>query len=182
MPTQRKVEIVDDLSDKMSRVQLAVVADYRGFTVAELTALRAKLRENGAELIIAKNTLLRLAARNTGREAIEPLLEGPTAVAFAYDNVAKVAKILLDATKVTAKPLVLRGGLLGNSPIPADGLDQVTKLPTREQALAQVLGAIAAPVSGVVGVLNATITNVVYVVQARIDQLQPPTESVGEAA
>jgi len=77
---------------------------------------------------------------------------------------------------------VLRGGLLGNSPIPADGLDQVTKLPTREQALAQVLGAIAAPVSGVVGVLNAAITNVVYVVQARIDQLQPPTESVGEAA
>jgi len=94
MPTQRKVEIVGDLTDKMARMQLAVVADYRGFSVAELTALRTKLRENGAEMIVAKNTLLRLAARNTGREAIEPLLEGPTAVTFAYDNVAKVAKIL----------------------------------------------------------------------------------------
>jgi large subunit ribosomal protein L10 len=177
MPTQRKVEIVDELTDKMSRMQLAVVADYRGFTVAELTALRAKLRENGAEMIIAKNTLLRLAARNTGREVIEPLLEGPTAVAFAYDNVAKVAKILLDASKVTAKPLVVRGGVLGSSAIAADGLDQVTKLPTREEALAQVLGGIAAPVSGVVGVINAAITNVLYVVQARIDQLQPAGES-----
>jgi len=178
MPTQRKVEIVGDLTDKMSRMQLAVVADYRGFTVAELTALRAKLRENGAEMVIAKNTLLRLAARNTGREAIEPLLEGPTAVAFAYDNVAKVAKILLDATKVTAKPLVVRGGLLGTSLIAASGLENVTKLPSRDQALAQVLGTISAPVSGVVGVLNAAVSNVMYVLQARIDQLQP----AGEAA
>jgi large subunit ribosomal protein L10 len=177
MPTQRKVELVEELTDKMSRMQLAVVADYRGFTVAELTALRAKLRENGAEMIVAKNTLLRLAARNTGREVIESLLEGPTAVTFAYDNVAKVAKVLLDASRVTAKPLVVRGGVLGNSAIAADGLDQVTKLPTREEAIAQVLGGIAAPVSGVVGVLNAAITNVLYVVQARIDQLQPAGES-----
>jgi len=178
MPTQRKVEIVGDLTDKMARMQLAVVADYRGFSVAELTALRTKLRENGAEMIVAKNTLLRLAARNTGREAIEPLLEGPTAVTFAYDNVAKVAKILLDATRVTAKPLVVRGGLLGTSPIPADGLENVTRLPSREEALAQVLGGISAPVSGVVGVLNAAVSNVMYVLQARIDQLQP----AGEAA
>lgn len=177
MPTQRKVEIVDDLTNKMARMQLAVVADYRGFSVAELTTLRAKLREQGAEMVVAKNTLLRLAARNSGREAIEPLLEGPTAVAFAYDNVAKVAKILLDASKVTAKPLMVRGGMLGSSTIPAEGLEQVTKLPSREEALAQVLGTISAPVSGVVGVLNAAISNVVYVVQARIDQLQPAGDS-----
>nr|WP_044201240.1 50S ribosomal protein L10 [Oscillochloris trichoides] len=177
MPTQRKVEIVDELSDKMERMQLAVVADYRGFTVAELTALRTKLRENGAEMVVAKNTLLRLAARNAGREAIEPFLEGPTAVTFAYDNVAKVAKVLLDASTKTAKPFVVRGGLLGNSPIPANGLENVTKLPTREEALAQVLGGISAPVSGVVGVLNAAISNVVYTLQARIDQLQPASDA-----
>jgi large subunit ribosomal protein L10 len=177
MPTQRKAEIVDELTDKMSRMQLAVVSDYRGFTMAELTALRAKLRENGAEMIVAKNTLLRLAARNTGREVIEPMLEGPTAVTFAYDNMAKVAKVMLDASKAMPKPLVIRGGVLGSSPIAADGLDQVTRLPSREEALAQVLGGIAAPVSGVVGVINAAITNVMYVLQARIDQLQPAGES-----
>lgn len=177
MPTQRKVDLVAELTDKMERSQLAVVADYRGFTVAELTALRAKLRENGAEMIVAKNTLLRLAARNVGKETIEPNLEGPTAVVFAYDDISKVAKVLVDASKATPKSLTLKGGLLGTSLLKADGLDAVTRLPTRDQALAQVVGAIAAPVSGVVGVINAAITNVALVIQARIDQLQPAEES-----
>jgi len=177
MPSQRKVEIVSELTEKMKRTQLAVVADYRGFTVAELTELRKKLRDNGAELIVAKNTLLRLAARNTGRENLEQYLEGPTAIAFAYDDVSKVAKVLLDASKSTPKPLVIRGGLLGTSLVAADGLDQVTKLPSREQALAQVVGTVVAPLTGVVGVINAAISNVVYVLQARIDQLQPSEEA-----
>lgn len=177
MPTQRKIDTVSELTDKMQRSQLAVVADYRGFTVAELTALRAKLRESGAEMIVAKNTLLRLAARNTGRESIEEFLEGPTAVAFGYDDVSKVAKVLLDASKATPKALTLKGGVLGNSQLRADGIEAVTKLPSREQALAQVAGGIAAPVSGVVGVINAAITNVALVLQARIDQLQPAGET-----
>lgn len=176
MPTQRKFDLVAELSEKMERSQLAVVADYRGFNVADLSTLRAKLRENGAELVVAKNTLLRLAARNTGKGGLEPNLEGPTAVVFAYDDVAKVAKVLLDASKVTARPLKVKGGLLGFSPIQADGLDAVTKLPSREQALASIVGGVAAPVSGVVGVLNAAISNIAYVVQARIDQLQPAGE------
>lgn len=177
MPTQRKIDLVEELTDKMQRSQLAVVADYRGFTVAELTALRAKLRENGAEMIVAKNTLLRLAARNTGRAGIEEFLEGPTAVAFGYDDVSKVAKVLLDASRTTPKSLTLKGGVLGNSQLKADGIEAVTKLPSREQALSQVLGGITAPVSGVVGVINAAITNVALVIQARIDQLQPAGEN-----
>lgn len=177
MPTQRKIDLVAELADKMERSQLAVVADYRGFTVAELGALRAKLRESGAEMIVAKNTLLRLAARNVGKEGIEPTLEGPTAIVFAYDDVSKVAKVLLDASRATPKALTVKGGLLGTSEIRADGLDAVTRLPTREQALAQIVGGVSAPVAGVVGVINAAITNVALVVQARIDQLQPAGES-----
>jgi large subunit ribosomal protein L10 len=176
VPTQRKIDLVGELSEKMERSQLAVIADYRGFTVAEISALRAKLRESGAEMIVAKNTLLRLAARNTGRESLEDFLEGPTAIAFAYDDVSKVAKVLLDASKATPKALSLKGGVLGTSQFKADGLEAVTRLPSREQALAQVVGGIAAPVSGVVSVINAAITNVALVVQARIDQLQPAGE------
>ncbi len=176
MPTQRKIELVEELSEKIGRSQIAVIADYRGFSVAELSALRAKLRESGAEMIVAKNTLLRLAARNAGRESIEEFLEGPTAITFGYDDVSKVAKVLLDASKATPKALKLKGGLLGDTQIKAEGLDAVTKLPNREQALAQVVGGIAAPVAGVVGVINAAITNVALVIQARIDQLQPAGE------
>lgn len=177
VPTQRKIDIVSELTEKMERSQLAVVADYRGFSVAELSALRARLRESGAEIIVAKNTLLRLAARNTGREALEHFLEGPTAVAFGYDDVAKVARVLLDASRTTPKALKVKGGMLGTSQLQADGLEEVTRLPSREQALAQVVGGIAAPVAGVVGVINAAITNVALVIQARIDQLQPAGES-----
>lgn len=177
MPTQQKIDLVSELTEKMERSQLAIVADYRGFTVAELTNLRAKLRENGAEMIVAKNTLLRLAARNTGRESIEAFLEGPTAIAFGYDDISKVAKVLLDASKAMPKPLKLKGGLLGTTALKADGIDAVTRLPSREQALAQVLGGIAAPVAGVVGVINAVISNVAFVIQARIDQLEPAGES-----
>jgi large subunit ribosomal protein L10 len=176
MPTQRKIDLVAELSDKIERSQLAVVADYRGFTVAELYTLRAKLRESGAEMVVAKNTLLRLAARNASKESLEATLEGPTAIVFAYDDVAKAAKVLLDATRVTAKPLKVKGGVLGYSVLTSDGLDAVTKLPTRDQALAQVVGTVAAPIAGVVGVLNAAITNVALVIQARIDQLQPAGE------
>lgn len=177
MPTQRKVDLVAELTEKMERSQLAVVADYRGLTVAELTALRGKLRESGAEMIVAKNTLLRLAARNVGKESIEPNLEGPTAIVFAYDDISKAAKVLLDASKAAPKPLKVKGGMLGASPFKADGLDAVTRLPSREQALAQVVGVVSAPVSGVVGVINAAISNVALVIQARIDQLQPAGEA-----
>lgn len=172
MATQRKIESVADLTDKLSRTQLTVVADYRGLTVAEITDLRKKLRETGAELIVAKNTLTLRAAKETGHEALESLLSGPTALAFAFKDAAKTAKAINDFNK-GPKKLAVRGGMLGNAVLGANVLDQVAALPTREQVLAQIVGGVAAPVSGVVGVINAAITNVLYTLQARIDQLQP---------
>ncbi|HNP88170.1 MAG: 50S ribosomal protein L10 [Chloroflexi bacterium SZAS-1] len=177
MPTQRKIESVADLTDKLSRTQLTLVTDYRGLTVAEITDLRKKLRETGAELIVAKNTLTLRAAKETGYEALEPLLSGPTALAFAFQDASKTAKVINDFNK-GPKKLVVRGGMLGNSLLGANVLEQVASMPTREQILAQIVGGVSAPVSGVVGVLNAAITNVLYVLQARIDQLQP----AGDAA
>jgi large subunit ribosomal protein L10 len=76
MPTQRKIETVADLKQRLERMQVTVVADYRGLSVADMTELRKKLRESGAEFVVAKNTLTLIAARETGHEAIEPLLGG----------------------------------------------------------------------------------------------------------
>jgi large subunit ribosomal protein L10 len=178
MATTRKIEQVAELTDKLKRTQVTMVADYRGLTVAEITDLRTKLRAVDAELIVAKNTLTLLAARETGHEALEPLLAGPTALAFAYGDAAKAAKTLTDFNR-GPKKLTVRGGMLGTSLLSGDVLDQVSKMPTRQEVLAQVLGGIAAPVSGVVGVLNAAVTNVALVLQARIDQLQPAGEQAG---
>lgn len=175
MTTKRKVEAVADLTSKLQRMQVTLVADYRGLTVAEISDLRKKLREVDAELIVSKNTLTLIAAKETGHEAIEPLLLGPTALAFAYSDGPKAAKAINEFNR-GAKKLVVRGGLLGTALLSGDALDQVSKMPTRQQVLAEVLGAIAAPASGVVGVLNAAVTNIVYVLQARIDQVQPAAE------
>jgi large subunit ribosomal protein L10 len=169
LPTQRKIESVATLTDKLSRTQFMVVADYRGLTVAEIGNLRKKLRETGAELIVAKNTLTLIAAKQAGYGALEPLLAGPTALAFAYDDVAKTAKAINEFNR-GPKKLVVRGGMLGKSLLAGNAVDQVAQLPSREQVLAQIVGGIASPVAGVVGVINAAITNVLYVLQARIDQ------------
>jgi large subunit ribosomal protein L10 len=171
MTTQRKIESVADLTDKLSRTQLTLVTDYRGLTVAEISDLRRRLRETGAELIVAKNTLTLRAAKETGHGALEPLLAGPTALTFAFQDAAKTAKAINDFNR-GPKKLVIRGGMLGNSLLNAGALDQVASLPTREQVLAQIVGGVAAPVAGVVGVINAAVTNVLYALQARIDQLQ----------
>ncbi len=182
MPTQRKIDMVADLTDKMGRVQFAVVADYRGMTVSEMSELRAKMREKGAEVIVAKNTLLRIAAREHGMEAIEPLLEGPTSIMFAYDDIAAVAK-LFNAYAKDQKKLVVRGGMLGKALIQPDKLEDVEKLPSREQVQAQIVGAIQSPLVGLVNTLNAPVANLVGllqavpgelvgVLQARITQLQ----------
>lgn len=170
MPTQRKIDQVADLTDKLSRAQVTLVADYRGLTVAEITDLRSRLRKSGAELIVAKNTLMEIAAKETGHAGLGELLAGPTAVAFAYDNASAAAKAIQDFNK-GQKQLKVRGAMLGNSLLKDDALDQVAKMPTREQVLAQIVGGISSPVSGVVGVLNAAVTNVLYALQGRIDQM-----------
>ena len=175
MPTQRKIESVADLTDKLSRTQLTLVADYRGLTVAEITELRKRLRETGAELIVAKNTLTLRAAKETGHDALESLLSGPTALTFAFNDAAKTAKAINDFNR-GPKKLVIRGGLLGTSLLAANALEQVASMPTREQVLAQIVGGVAAPIAGVVGVLNTAVANVLYTLQARIDQLQPAAE------
>lgn len=176
MPTQQKAETIADLTDKLSRSQFTVVGDYRGLTVAEITDLRTKLRATGAELIVAKNTLVLRAAREQGQEAIEELLAGPTAVMLTYEDIAKTAKALSDFNK-GPKKLVVRGGMLGKSLLREDAVDQATKLPSRQEVLAQIVGGVSSPVAGVVGVINAAITNVLYVLQARIDQVQPSDEA-----
>ena len=100
MPTQRKIDQVAELTDKLSRAQLMLVTDYRGLTVAEITALRAQLRKTQAELIVAKNTLVQIAAKETGHEKLDSLLAGPTAVAIAYNDINATAKAISDFNRV----------------------------------------------------------------------------------
>ena len=170
MPNQRNVESLAALTERMGRMQFALVADYRGLTVAEMSDIRKQLRPVNGELIVAKNTLLRLAIKETGYTSLEPMLSGPTALVFGYDEAPKVAKIINDFVRATKKQITIKGGVLGRNPIAGSDLESVANMPTREQILAQVVGTVQSPLSGVVGVLNAALSNVVYTLQARIEQ------------
>lgn len=171
MPTQRKIDSVAELTEKMSRMQAVIVADYRGITVEEITKVRNKIRPLGGEFIIAKNTLALIAAKATGFAAIEPALYGPTALCFAYTDAAAVAKAIKEVN-AEIKKLSFRGAMLGETYIGGDqALEVVASVPTRQEILAQIVGTIDAPVSGIVGVLNSVATGVVYAVQGRIDKL-----------
>lgn len=166
MATEAKIQTVSELSERLNRMQMLIVADYRGLTVAELSELRKVVREKGGEIVVAKNTLTRLAVRETGHTEVEPLLKGPTALAFSYDDIPGVAKAIDDYFRATKKDVKVKGGLLGTAAIAAGDLDRLAKMPTREQSLSRVLGGVNAPASRLVGAINGVMRNIAYVLKA----------------
>ena len=170
MPTKKKAEEIVELTQQLQTSPLGVITDYRGLSVSELMALRRQLRQAGGRYVVAKNTLLGIAAEQAGIQGLEPLLTGPTAVAFSDQHMAEVAKALTDYAK-SAKTFAIKGGYLHGRPITAEQIEQIAKLPSREQLLAQVVGQMQAPIAGFVGVLGATLASVVRVLDARRQQL-----------
>lgn len=166
MPTQAKEQAVVELTERLNRMQMLLVADYRGLTVAEMGELRKVVRQKGGEVLIAKNTLMRLAVRETGHTAVEEFLKGPTALAFSYDDIPGVAKAVEDYFKATKKDVKVKGGILGTTPIAAGDLERIAKMPTREQSLSRVLGGVNAPASRILGAINGVMRNVAYLLKA----------------
>jgi large subunit ribosomal protein L10 len=160
MPTPIKEQTVAELTDRM---QMLLVADYRGLSVAELADLRKVVRAKGGEVIIAKNTLTRLAAREAGYSQLEEFLKGPTALTFSYDDVPGVAKALDDYFKATKKDVKVKGGMVGTSVIQANDLERVSKMPTRQDSLSKILGGVNAPASRILGAMNAVMRNIAYI-------------------
>ena len=155
-----KEPIVDEMTQLLAGSETMVVADYRGLTVAELSELRAKLRERGTSLHVMKNTLAKIAAERSGRQNMVELLSGPTAVAFIGDDLIGAAKALTEYAR-THKQFELRGGFIQNQVIGAAGVKMLATLPSREALIAQVVGTMAAPLTGLVTVLQGTISGFV---------------------
>jgi len=151
---------------------MAVLADYRGLSVAQLADLRRQLRTAQVELHVVKNTLARLAAERTGKQALLPALVGPTALAFGAGDPAAMTKMLTDVIRTQRLPMTLRGGLLGDRLLDASELNRLATLPSRDELIAQVVGTIQAPIAGLVGVLSGTLQSLVGVIDARRQQLE----------
>ena len=168
-PRPDKVETVEEITAKLNDSVAVFVTEYRGMSVGQLADLRAPLRDAGAEHKVYKNTLARIAAANAGYEALDEYLLGPTALTFVTGDSVAAAKALLDQSK--ANPLlVIKGGMLGESPMSADDVKALASLPSREVLLAQLAGALQAPLVKTAGLLQALPRNFAYGMSALIDQ------------
>ena len=148
-----KREFVAELSDVFAETSMVVVTRNAGMTVADVTALRRKMREAGASFKVAKNRLALLALEGTRFDGISPLLKGPTALAWSKDPVA-VAKAAIDFAKTNDK-FVLVGGALGTQLLDVAGVKALSELPSLDTLRAKILGLIQAPATKVAGVLAA---------------------------
>jgi large subunit ribosomal protein L7/L12 len=169
----QKEQMVNDLADKLSRSQLVIVTDYRGLTVTEMSALRGRLRQAGAEYQVAKNTLTRFAAKQAGLDGLVDDLIGPSAIAFGYEDPAALAKSLQEYLRASrTSPLVVKGGILGDRRVTADEIGRIADLPSREIVLGQTLGSVVAPLTSFLMVITAPLQNLFGVLEARRQQLE----------
>lgn len=170
MPTAHKAAQIDDLQERLSRSQLTIIADYRGLTVDALQGFRARLKPLDAEFRIAKNTLTRIAAEQVGIEGLEAQLEGPTAILFAYGDVVAPAKAVSEFAR-TSRILQVRAGVMNNLVITPADVEAISTLPPREELLGKLVGLLASPMTRTAAVLSGPARSLVYVANARIEQL-----------
>jgi large subunit ribosomal protein L10 len=170
-PRPEKAAVVDEVREHFGSADAAILTEYRGLKVKDLATLRRSLRSSGGEYKIYKNTLVGLAAKQSGLEEIESLLHGPTGITFVKGDAAAVAKALRDYSR-TNPLLVIKGGVLGQKVIGPAETTALAELPSREVLLAQLAGAMAAPLQQFAGLLQALPRNLAYGLAALRDKLE----------
>lgn len=174
MPTAEKAAVIEETREALAASQGTVLADYRGLTVHQLGQLRDRLSKGGVTLKVIKNTLIKRAADEVGIEGLDPYLSGPTAVAYSPEDPVAAAKLLSLATREFRK-MAIKGGILGNQAISADGVKELADLPSKEVLLGKVVGTLNAPIQQFVWVLNAPLTNLARA----LDQIRQKREAEG---
>src|SRR2546423_744117 len=178
-PRPAKVAVVDEVRERLSSADAALLTEYRGLNVGDISRLRQSVIAAGGSYKIYKNTLVRLAVREIGLEDLVPLLEGPTAIAFVDGDAALVAKALRDFARGNPS-LVIKGGVLGNRLLTGADAGALAELPSRDELLARIAGALAAPMQQFASLLQAVPAKFAYGLQALIDQKGGVPEAAAE--
>ena len=148
-----KKPIVEEISASIKDAQSVVLVDYRGLTVEQDTALRKQLREAGITYKVYKNTMMNFAFKGTDYEALAPYLEGPSAVAISTEDATAPARVLCKFAK-TAEALEIKGGVVEGMAYDAKGIENISKIPSREELLSKLLGSIQSPITNFARVMN----------------------------
>lgn len=150
----QKEQLVGQIAEKLQKAQSVIVFDYRGLTVAEVTALRAEMRKAGNEYVVVKNSMVERACEKIGLdESVKEMLKGPSAFAIGYDDAVSPAKVLKDTVK-KLKKCEIKGGIVNGKVTDAAGIDALAELPPKEVLIARMLGSMMSPISGLAIVLD----------------------------
>jgi large subunit ribosomal protein L10 len=180
MNREEKAQVIEEIAARISESHAIYATDYRGISVAQAAALRARLRDADATFRVVKNTLTLRAADKAGVDAVKQLVEGPTAFAFVVGDPALAAKAL-DTFARQENVLEIRGGLLDGALLDADGFRSLARLPGREQLNAQMAGVVAAPLTGLVRGLGSLLAGLAVALgQVREKKGAEPAEASSE--
>ena len=162
MPSTLNKEQVIELTEKLKKAKAIYFTDYLGLDVSSITKLRKEFFDQEVEFLVAKNTLIKLAAENNKITGLEEFLSGPTALAISYDEPVKPARVIKKFAKMHIKPDV-KGILFEGEVLEKGRFESIASLPNREELLSHFVGTIQSPLTGLAKILNASMSNMVCV-------------------
>lgn len=184
-----KSDIIKEYSEVFKAKPSVVLVEYKGMSVKELEGLRTNLKGAEAKFTVVKNTLLKIAAKDTDVEQLSDMLSGPTAIAVCESDPTAAAKVFVDSAK-DLPSLVIKGGIVEGNVVSVDEITALSKLPSRQEMMAQLLGALTSPMSNLLGSLTQMQTKLLYALEAVKDtkeqggsesEEQTPVETKDEA-
>ena len=164
-----KSEKVDAIKQKVEKAQVAILTEYKGYSVEEITKLRRAIQKDGGDYMVTKNTLAKLAVQGTEYEVLVDLLKGPVAIAFGFEDQVAPAKAVSKFIKESKKGAIL-GGCLDGKLLSAKEAEDLAKLPSKEELYAKILGSINSPASGIANSINAVMAGLTRAMAAVRDQ------------
>ncbi|MCL5269997.1 MAG: 50S ribosomal protein L10 [bacterium] len=170
-----KLDLVERITEKMKQSQSLILTDFKGITVADMTALRARLREQSAEMRVIKNRLIKRALSQAGCDAMDDCLVGNTAIIFGISDPVAPAKVLVEVAEKNDK-LVLKGGLLEGRRIDVAGIRSLSKMPGRQELLSIMAGDLKQPAAKMAMAFQAGLLKVAYAMQSlsrKLESAQP---------
>lgn len=162
----KKAELIQEIEEKFSKNPLLVFAEFKGLNMPDMSELRNTLRKEGMEMKVVKNTLAIKASEKAGLKDTEKLLTGPTAVVMGRGDPTVQTRALLGHLRTTKIPVTIKGGFLDRKFMNVNELTAISMLPAKEQLAARLLGQLQAPMYQFVGVLSASMRNLVLVLKA----------------
>jgi large subunit ribosomal protein L10 len=172
-PRADKVQTVGELQEVFSSSKGAILTEYRGLSVSEISELRTRLRTGGGEYHVVKNTLFRRALGDDLNPDLEKLLAGPTAIAFAREDIVTTTKSLMDYFRELRRPeITVKGGFVEGKVYSPDQVTALSKIPPRPIVLGQAVGTLQAPLSNFVGTMNGILSEFARTLQALSEKRQ----------